>query len=535
MINKVDLLIVVNKEDNNTNFLGINEYPGVGYIKSYLQSKGYTVNIRIVCSDQINLLESLFEYIPDFIGFNMYSDNVCQVLRAVQKVRESYPHCHITIGGPQVNQFESQILVDNPGIDTVISYEGEETICQLLECLNGNGDINECTGITYREKNGAIIKNPSRYPIQKLDNLPFPSRDIYEKERQQYLYITGSRGCLGGCSFCGETSSKIELRNSYVRLRSIENIISEIEYLVKKYRVYSFRFTDATFEDPFDVGQDRAIKLFNMIIERNLKISLHLFTRAEIVNKLPIEYYILAKKAGVECFYIGIESGNEFDLKIYNKRTSIEKNNAAMEKIRQAGIHVGIGFINFNPYSSFESILSNATFLHKSGLGHVFYLYQTRLELLPQAVIKKKLLKDGYISKDFNYKSHYYDYRFSDKRIECLYNFLKGVYTDIPIYYMDTILRMNQVWVKRKLSGEKLNQIMKDYSILDSLCEEYNYKNYELVCKAISLIRDNAKDEALQSLSRQYNLSDVYEPYVNIYNRLNVRITKERIKDMSKD
>ena len=77
-----------------------------------------------------------------------------------------------------------------------------------------------------------IIKNDIRHPISNLDLLPYPSRDIHEKISQKYLYISGSRGCLGGCSFWRNIYKE---RNfpPYVRLRSAESVVNEMEYLIK--------------------------------------------------------------------------------------------------------------------------------------------------------------------------------------------------------------------------------------------------------------------------------------------------------------
>ena len=403
----IDLIIAVNKNDDNTNYLGVNEYPGIGYIKSYLNAKNFTVNIHIVNNGDLKNLSNIFKHYPKIIGIGMYSDNSNLVLSIAEGIKFHFPRVHITIGGPQVNQYEEMIINENDCIDSVISYEGEETLYELILRIGQNKDMEGCLGVTYRNQYGKAVKNGYRRPVEVLDCFAFPSRDIHEKNSQQYLYITGSRGCVGGCSFCGETSAKKDLGKPFVRCRNAKLIVDEIEYLIKKYDVKAFRFTDATFEDPIESETDRAEQIFDEIIKRELHISLHLFTRAEIVNIKTVDYYKKALEAGVECFYLGIESGNESDLKLYRKRTTVRKNIRAIKKIRQAGIHVGMGFINFNPYSTFDSILKNAKFMRENGLGHVFYLMQTRLELLPQSFLRNKLIEESLIVGDFNFKSSY--------------------------------------------------------------------------------------------------------------------------------
>ena len=529
-IHKVELIVVIHNDDENTGFLGINEYMGVEYIKSYLEREGISVNIHIVQNKDIGTVQQIFTDSPQLVGLCMYSDNVQQVIATARQIRSYFPESWITVGGPQVNRFEERILHDHPYFDIVFSYEAEESYLDFIRRVNSGRDIYGCLGITYRDSNKNIIQNPYRPLIQDLDSLPPPSRCIHERYRQQYLYITGSRGCLGGCSFCGETSTKKDIGKPYIRQRSPMSVVNEIQELSDKYKINAFRFTDATFEDPNNAdGIQRAEAIYHEIIRRNLSVSLHLFTRAEIVNVLPASYYLKAKQAGVECFYIGIESGNSEDIQIYHKRTTVEKNRLAIQKIRNAGIYAGIGFINFNPYSTFDSIKQNIDFLYENGYGHVFYLAQTRLELLPQSYLIKKMHHDRLIDRDFNYQSHFYDYQFQNQRIGRLYHVFKMAYTVPPIYYMDTLSNMNRVWAGKHLTREALKKIEKHFTRLDELRREYEERNYNFAVKALDMCANDAPQKEIEVLIAKANLNAVYQPFMDIYNLLNIKITKARI------
>lgn len=526
----IDLCIVINSDDKSTGFLGINEYLGVSYIKSFLElKKNIQVNIRTISPQQD--MQTIFEYTPNIIGFSVFSDNMKISLAKAENAKKCFMNTKIFFGGPQVNNYEKQILKENKFIDYIVSYEGEETIAELMDYLAHNKTLEDIKGLTYRDKDGEIIKNDIRHPISNLDLLPYPSRDIHEKVSQKYLYISGSRGCLGGCSFCGETSIKKEISPPYVRLRSAESVVNEMEYLIKKYNVNAFRMTDATFEDPGSEGFQRANDIYDLIIERKLKVSLHLFTRAELVVKEPDSYFIKAKKAGVECFYIGIESGNDEDLKLYNKRANVNINKEAIDKVRKAGIHVCIGFICFNPYSTYDSLFANANFLRDVHFGHVFYLFQTRLEILPQSGLIKKMEKDGLIY-SFDYNSYFYDYEFKDEKIKELYTVCKDAYNRPPIYYMDTLLGMDRVFVNKLIENNKVLQIKEKFTQLDLLCEKYSEKNYELFVRLISMSANGASIEQMQSAAKQYEINDIYKEYEMLYNKINHVVIRERYKEI---
>ena len=526
MNNKIVLLAIINSRDVNTSYLGINEYQGLGYISAYLKENGF--NVKTYIASENTQIENIIKEEPAIVGLNMYTDTVLQVLNMAQKIRNVYPQTHITVGGPQVNGYEKAILYENKAIDSVISYEGELTFCTLARCICNGIRLGVCDGLTYRNIDGSICSNPFRQPLIELDQLPNPDREIYQLERQPYMYITGTRGCLGNCSFCGETYAKIQHKSQPIRYRSAEKIVDEIEQLQKTYNIDAFRFTDATFEDPGKEGLRRANKIFDLIIHKKLKISLHLFTRAEIVIEHSNLYLEKAREAGVECFYIGVESASDIDLAVYNKKSRSKVNLEAIDKIRRSGIHVGMGFICFNPYSTWNSLKENAEFLYNSGLGHVFYLLQTRLEVLPQSIIKKKMIKDGLLDEAFDYKSNFYDYRFKEPGIGEFFSIIKQAYTQPPIYYMDTILGMNRVWLDKNLGEREKIKINNYYKNHEALCREFNQKNYELFMTCLEIGKNGGSQDEMREQIQKYNLNEIYTRFLNNYNLINTRITKMR-------
>jgi len=72
------------------------------------------------------------------------------------------------------------------------------------------------------------------------------------------------------------------------------------------------------------------------------------------------------KKAGFQIPIVGIESGNELDLKLYNKRCTYEDNIRILKMLNHANIYSGsFRFIMFNPFSDWERIERNYWFLAK--------------------------------------------------------------------------------------------------------------------------------------------------------------------------
>ena len=375
----------------------VREYMGISYIKTYLCSKGIPCEAKTIIKAEIDEVLSGYVEFPQLIGISIYCNTIELMKEFVCRIKEYSPKCHVVVGGAHVMGFEEDILKRVECIDSVCTGEGEETIYELAIRLMKGESLLGCNGITYRNDK-EIIKNEERKLMVRLDELPIPYREINPKNKKRYFYIVGSRGCLGVCTFCGEHKTG----GCSVRTRSYNSIVNEMEYLWRKYKVNKFHFTDPTFEDPNESGIERAREIYSELIRRNLHFRMIVYTRTNIVTKLNDEYYDLAYLAGVECFFVGIEAGNDEDMELYCKRASVSDNYNAIEKIQRHGIYVNYGFINFNPYSTFERIQENLRFLLNSGLVYNTHHIMSKLTIMPQAYIKNKMIKDGLIE-DFHF------------------------------------------------------------------------------------------------------------------------------------
>jgi radical SAM superfamily enzyme YgiQ (UPF0313 family) len=109
--------------------------------------------------------------------------------------------------------------------------------------------------------------------------------------------IITSRGCPYQCSFC----SKAVFGNG-VRFRSPENVISEIQLLVRKYKTGELIFWD----DNFNIDSNRTKKICELIIEQKLDIVWSCNNR---VNLFSEEVCSALYEAGCRTVNFGVESG----------------------------------------------------------------------------------------------------------------------------------------------------------------------------------------------------------------------------------
>jgi len=134
----------------------------------------------------------------------------------------------------------------------VVHHEGEQTIDRLLELV----DLGELTvdllrtepGVAFRA-DGSIQVNQPRPPIENLDDLPLPARDLIDMERylhqwqsdNGYTSITfaTSRGCRYSCQWCRDS-----VHGDSFRQRSPESVAREMKQLKDDYGVESIRIID---------------------------------------------------------------------------------------------------------------------------------------------------------------------------------------------------------------------------------------------------------------------------------------------------
>lgn len=228
----------------------------------------------------------------------------------------------------------------NPGkqgdfsvMDFAIRGEAEETIVELVRAIEkGINDFSKIKGLSWN-KNKKQFHNPDRPWNKSLDTLPFPARhlvDGYEKmPPHAFQAIYGSRGCPYNCTFC---ASHIGMGYK-PRLRSAQNLVSEIEDVYQKFKTRYFYLCD----DIFFIDKFRAREFCQLLIKKKLPIYFSVQTRAELVD---LETLKLVKKAGGQHIAVGVEVGDERVRKLIKKGNSVDDVKRCARLIKEAGLRL---------------------------------------------------------------------------------------------------------------------------------------------------------------------------------------------------
>ncbi len=251
--------------------------------------------------------------------------------------------------GPAVTYFVENYLFD----DSVYAIRGEPemSILELLEHFRQGKDILSLSGISYLS--GAKPKhNPERAIIENLDILPFPARDLVDKNKyynpklgaKPYTTMITSRGCVYRCIFCVPCSlnfsRELEYRKQHgqkppVRMRSVENIAKELNIIAGQgYKALSI------IDDQFIWGEERTIAICKEIKKTGLIWDC--LARADLINER-----IAQALAESGCAYVnmGVESFNQNILDYTKKDLLVGKIEETVKLLKKFSIKVKMNIL----------------------------------------------------------------------------------------------------------------------------------------------------------------------------------------------
>ena len=378
--------------DNSRNDMNPNAPLGIAYIAGMLEREKFDVQILdafIEGWDQetrINkekilvglpfqrIKEIIADSNPDVVGitsmFTSQRKNAHQIAKLVKEVDSKIV---VIFGGAHPTSAFESVLKD-PCVDVAVLGEGDNVIVPLIRSIEAGDDISKLDGIAYRDEAGNPVEIPKVNQINDLDKLPFPARHLLPMEKyfnagvrhggkgrgKRAASMITSRGCQFLCNFC--TAFQVFTRKP--RMRSIENVLAEIDEMTNKYQVDEIYFED----DQIIAKQRRAGDLFDAIADR---FDLHWDT-PNGVSPWLLNDEILGKMKASGCYRINIaiESANQWVLDhIINKPVKVNQLPGLVKAIRRHGMEVGtflvVGNISQDAVETFDQIKESFAFCRK--------------------------------------------------------------------------------------------------------------------------------------------------------------------------
>ncbi|MDP8259582.1 MAG: radical SAM protein [Candidatus Gygaella obscura] len=315
----------------------------LGYLAGALKKNNFPCKV-IDCNIEQDYLNKISLSIKsfDYVGITATIGNIESAVSIAGFIKEKFPDKKIIFGGSQPAAIYNELIPKY--CDIVVLSEGEIT---LIEILQGKA-LSEIKGIAYNDE-GKVVVNQKRDFIVDIDSISFPAWEDFELSKYRpvvkrrgyikrpFVMFLTSRGCPYDCIFCTKN-----IHGYRLRLRSVKNIIDEIDHLVNRFGVKAISIAD----DNFTFYPERTKEICSKIIERGYKdVSFSVFAgiRSDIGDE---EMFNLMKKAGFSFVAFGIESGSQKVLDKVNKRLDLSKVHKTISLAKKAGLYT-IGFFMF--------------------------------------------------------------------------------------------------------------------------------------------------------------------------------------------
>jgi anaerobic magnesium-protoporphyrin IX monomethyl ester cyclase len=282
------------------------------------------------------------------IPFSGWSKTAFEVASTIKRVNKEI----IIVLNGQHPSARPEACLSKPSVDFVVIGEPENTISELISAIEqGKQDFKKIRGIAFIQ-NGKTVITPPRPVIEDLDSLPFPARRLLPMEeyhvavkenplrgeiRKPWTIVITSRGCPYNCIFC----SSCTVWGRKWRGRSPENVVDELEHVIKKYNVKQVDFAD----DNMTLNKKRMKAICDLIVKRRLRLEW--FTPNGIrADTLDENLLTKMKKAGCKKIRIAPESGVQRVVdQIIKKNLDLKSVEQAVVLCKKVGIKVGCFFV----------------------------------------------------------------------------------------------------------------------------------------------------------------------------------------------
>jgi methylmalonyl-CoA mutase cobalamin-binding subunit len=411
----------------------VEENLGMGMIAAAATGAGHRVEVlgfndTAQAPDLVNQITSSG---PDLVGLAaQYQHRGLDFLALATALRKAGFRGHITAGGHFASMGCAEVLAGRYGVDSVVLYDGEETIVDLLAALAARRNLADVAGIAFRDARGAVVRTAPRCLPHNLDDLPIARRyrPHARHMRIPFVPVSGSRGCWASCSFCSITTVLRDARahgahGKLLRLRSPENVAAELAVLgraVGGSAIFCFHDENFLLPRPADsLARVGAIRRY--LDEAGMERSA--FVGKCRPDTVTPELARRLAELGVIRLYVGVENASQRGADHLNRRVSVASMGQALEACSDAGIIPCYNLLIFEPETMLDDVAENIAFMRRFAEHPVNFC---RAEPYLGTPLHRQLAQTGSLSGSFLG----WDYRLADDRAELLFRISSAAFRE---------------------------------------------------------------------------------------------------------
>lgn len=399
--------------------IGEIEIVEINQLAAILEKSGHTVDYYELFyknknEKDVNQIFTSNNY--DVVAIFTEYDSLINAAKIAMKAKRLLTNCTvISFGYYTISNYE-KILKIAANIDMGIVSLDDATFLNFVNCLEEKKDVSAIAGVAYRDKDRNVICNACDAHYENI-SLPWARRledNIFSAE------IRTINGCRSQCIFCEIANARKNLNFHDIRMRDVEDVINEMEYLQNNKGTKCIKFADETFFLYSAERREWLVRFLELYKQRNL--HLRMGGNARVVDILKLKDLLPELRSiGFDEILIGVENLVQSKLDFYRKGSTVEQNLEAFHFMDELGINIGVGFILFDPLVGVEEIKENLTKL----LEHNFYThvlgaassYPFPIDAIV-SIVANSPLYTMCEENDLITRENWYGYNFKDAKVE---------------------------------------------------------------------------------------------------------------------
>lgn len=375
---------------------------GIAYVASSLKYSGrkvITYNLTYKLGTVEELITKLVqENHVDVLMVGGLTAEYRKLKQILDAAKAAKPDVILCVGGGIITASPIPAMEALEVADYGMVGEGEITVCELADALEGKRDIHSVDGLIFKE-HGAWTLTAPRAEIMDLDGLPYPdyegfefgetvrrkASDMFEWGKDRFGFLSFGRSCPFNCTFCFHPSG------STYRRRSMKSVFQEIDYLIEKFDIRNVYITDELFVPKIEDVRDFCIEIAKR------KLGFVIYLRVDMVKREMLE---LLRDHGCLQVCFGLESADNRILKSMNKHITVEQIDHALALCNEVGLRSQGVFIFGDEAETTETYRNTIQWWKE----HPQYNITTRLiALYPGSVLYKNACKRGIIKDEVQF------------------------------------------------------------------------------------------------------------------------------------
>ena len=295
---------------------------GIATIASRLQHEKHQVDM-LVFTHAEDYRPVLAEYIetqrPKLFCLTAVTTQFPFVKAIAAAIKETDPGVFVIIGGHHVS-LNPEEATGVSGFDAICVGEGDIAVTKLAARIERGAPPTGIDNLWIKDpRTGEMERNPTGAFLQDMDSIPFIDRTLWEPWIAYPSADTSvliGRGCPYRCTYCSNHAFQKLSEGKFVRTRSPENVVAEIEAITRAYpdlgAIYlevetigaNMKYADTLFEALAEFNAGRRDKI---VFGANFSVTSRFAGDAALRKK----FFDGLRKANFKYLKIGLESGSE--------------------------------------------------------------------------------------------------------------------------------------------------------------------------------------------------------------------------------